>query len=267
MSSMAEQIIACLPATRVHFFQICTLIFGRPVPKFLFCSSTCERQQKRNVGRVCTPGEQQNVNTLLIPLRWQGGVLGYPGIFTPSYQLTLKPFPDILRTEPCHIQFKVCERVCVRVCVSWPGFRVIPGGEHCLKRKGWHANLQTLIPPVTQSQRVVSWSLDYQVKCCKNSWISYSWPFYKALSDGLGHFGLVTYLRALLNFSYVILSFFFLCPHIFARASDLTTRKIPCSLSSHSRMPQFSSGDRSRSRTNSHRWELWRPFEKGKKVS
>lgn len=30
-------------------------------------------------------------------------------------------------------------------------------------------------------------------------------------------------------------------------------------------MPQFSSGDRSRSRTNSHRWELWRPFEKGEK--
>lgn len=79
------------------------------------------------------------------------------------------------------------------------------------------------------------------------------------------HLVLFTYLRALLSFSYVILSFFFLCPHIFARASDLTTRKIPCSLSSHSRMPQFSSGDRSRSRTNSHRWELWRPLGKQKK--
>lgn len=40
--SLTEQIIACLPATRVHFFQICTLAFGRPVPKFPFCSSTSE---------------------------------------------------------------------------------------------------------------------------------------------------------------------------------------------------------------------------------
>ena len=77
----------------------------------------------------------------------------------------------------------------------------------------------------------------------------------------------VTHLRARLNFSYVILSFFFLCPHIFARASDLTTRKMPCSLSSQSRMPQFSSGERSRSRTNSHRWELWRPLKEAKLLS
>lgn len=73
-----------------------------------------------------------------------------------------------------------------------------------------------------------------------------------------GPFHLLTHRRALLNFSYVILSFFFLCPHIFARASDLTTRKMPCPLSSHSRMPPFSSGERRRSLTNSHKWELCR---------
>lgn len=71
---------------------------------------------------------------------------------------------------------------------------------------------------------------------------------------------LLTHWRALLNFSYVILSFFFLCPHIFARASDLTTWKMPCPLSSHSRMPPFSSGERSRSLTNSHKWEFCRSW-------
>lgn len=101
-------------------------------------------------------------------------------------------------------------------------------------------------------------------KSCKNNLIFCGRPFYITLPEGSWHFILLTYLRALLNFSYVILSFFFLCPHIFARASDLTTRKIPCSLSSHSRMPQFSSGDRSRSRTNSHRWELCRPLRRKK---
>lgn len=82
------------------------------------------------------------------------------------------------------------------------------------------------------------------------------------------HFHLLTHRRALLSFSYVILSFRFLCPHIFARASDLTTRKMPCSLSSQSRMPQFSSGDRRRSLTNSHKWELCRPSAgKGQKIN
>lgn len=37
-----QLIIACLPATRVHSFQICTLTFGQPVPKCLFCSSISE---------------------------------------------------------------------------------------------------------------------------------------------------------------------------------------------------------------------------------
>lgn len=71
---------------------------------------------------------------------------------------------------------------------------------------------------------------------------------------------LLTHRRALLSFSYVILSFFFFCPHIFARASDLTTRKMPCPLSSHSRMPPFFSGERSRSLTNSHKWEFCRSW-------
>lgn len=101
-------------------------------------------------------------------------------------------------------------------------------------------------------------------KSCKNNLIFCGQSFYITLPEGSWYFILLTYLRALLNFSYVILSFFFLCPHIFARASDLTTRKIPCSLSSHSRMPQFSSGDRSRSRTNSHRWELCRSLRRKK---
>lgn len=118
--------------------------------------------------------------------------------------------------------------------------------------------------PTCKNQSVVSWPFVYQEKKLQTQFF-YGWPLYITLPEGSWHLVLLTYLRALLNFSYVILSFFFLCPHIFARASDLTTRKIPCSLSSHSRMPQFSSGDRSKSRTNSHRWELWRPFEKEKK--
>lgn len=71
-----------------------------------------------------------------------------------------------------------------------------------------------------------------------------------------GHCCLLTHQRALLNFSYVFLSFFFLCPHIFARASDLTTQKMPSPLSSHFRMSLFSSGERSISLTNSHKWEF-----------
>ena len=138
---------------------------------------------------------------------------------------------------------------------------------HCQECEGRRVHLQTIIPPVTKNHSVVSWPFDYQGKSCKHSLILCGWPFCITLPEGSWHFMLSTYLRALLNFSYVILSFFFLCPHIFARASDFTTRKIPCSLSSHSRMPQFSSGDRSRSRTNSHRWELWRAFEKEKKKS
>lgn len=39
-SQTMEPVIACLPATRVRFFQICTLTFGRPVPEFPFYSST-----------------------------------------------------------------------------------------------------------------------------------------------------------------------------------------------------------------------------------
>lgn len=75
-------------------------------------------------------------------------VRGYPGIFTPSYQLTLKPFPDILKTEPHHMQFKMCVCVC-------DGLRVIPG-EHCQERQGWRVSLQTLIPPETETQSVAS---------------------------------------------------------------------------------------------------------------
>lgn len=39
-SQTMEPVIACLPATRVRSFQICTLTFGRPVPEFPFYSST-----------------------------------------------------------------------------------------------------------------------------------------------------------------------------------------------------------------------------------
>lgn len=127
---MMEQIIACLPATRVHFFQICTLTFGRPVPKFPFYSSTWEKQQKRIVGRVCTSGKQQNINTLLLPLRWQGCslvtlVFSYPLI---NLHLNLSQTSWRLNLTTFSSERVLC--VCVQdgvlwVCMRWPGFRVI----------------------------------------------------------------------------------------------------------------------------------------------
>lgn len=50
-------------------------------------------------------------------------VFGYPGIFTPCYQLTLKPFPDTSKTKPHHTQIKT-RFVCV--CVGRPAFSVTP---------------------------------------------------------------------------------------------------------------------------------------------
>ena len=331
MSWRIEQIIACLPATHVRFFQICTLIFGQPVPKFQFYSSTCEDSRRETWGSF-TPRQNNNTSTPLIPLRWRGQSVVTLVFSHPLINLHLN-----LSQTSWRLNLTTCSSKCVCVC---DGLRVIPG-EHCQERQGWRVSLQTLIPPETETQSVASWPFGYQAKravwffsvCAVASVVSdssavlwavarqvplsmgfsrqecwdglpcrppgdlpdpgikphlsrplhwqvgslplappgkpnfYGWPFYVTVAAGSWHFVLFTYLRALLSFSYVILSFFFLCPHIFAKASDLTTRKIPCSLSSHSRMPQFSSGDRSRSRTNSHRWELWRPLGKQKKKS
>lgn len=62
------------------------------------------------------------------PSRVTGLVLGRPGIFTPGYQLTHKPFPDTLKSEPHRVQLKTC---CV--CVRWLGSECSRG--HCQERE------------------------------------------------------------------------------------------------------------------------------------
>lgn len=118
-------------------------------------------------------------------------LFGYSGIFTPSYQLTLKPFPDILKTEPHHIQFRICACVCVwaRVCLRtrwcFAGMREMAWiqsdpAENCQRRR---VPLQTIIPPVTKNQSVesvVSYPFIYQKKkkkSCKHNFF-YGWPLY-----------------------------------------------------------------------------------------
>lgn len=167
-----EQIIACLPATRVHFFQICTLTFGRPVPKFPFYSSTWEKQQKRIVGRVCTSGKQQNINTLLLPLRWQGCslvtlVFSHPlinlhlNLSQTSWRLNLTTFSS--------------ERVlCVCVCkmvfcgYAWDG---LDSEWSCgkLPRMERMACPFTNHNPTCKNQSVVSWPFIYQEKKTANT--------------------------------------------------------------------------------------------------
>ena len=80
MSWMMEQIIACLPATHVHFFQICTLIFGQPVPKFRFYSSTCKDSRREPWGGF-TPRESDRTRALPSFLSADGASLWLPWYF------------------------------------------------------------------------------------------------------------------------------------------------------------------------------------------
>lgn len=159
---MAEWIIACPPATRVRFFQTCTLTFGRPAPECLFYSSICGRQQRRDAGRARTP-EKQQIGVLL---RWQGWSLVTLVFSHPVINLHLNLSQTSCRLNLTTFSSKraLCACACVRVCVCapWPGFTVIPR-EHCRERKGRHVHLQSIIPPVTNN-RSVSWPFNYQEK-------------------------------------------------------------------------------------------------------
>lgn len=153
-----EQIIACLPATHVHFFQICTLIFGQPVPKFRFYSSTCEDSRREawwGGGQVHTAGKRQNTSSPLVPLSWRGQSVVALVFSHPLINLHLN-----LSQTSWRLNLTTCRSKCVCVC---DGLRVIPW-EHCQEGQGWRVSLQALISPETKTQSVVSWPFGYQVK-------------------------------------------------------------------------------------------------------